>query len=508
MKILTGREIKEIEKKATEEFKIPELLLMENAAIEFLKRIDTSLIYYVIIAGKGNNGGDGLAIARHLAHMGKDVDVYFTPGEGEISECAGINLEICRAMGINVIQICEESDIWDLREAVNDADCVIDSLFGTGLKRNLTDIYKEIVETINEMSKYTVSVDIPSGINSDTGEIMGCAVKADKTVTFTAFKKGFLNYNSADYLGETEVADIGIPKVLQESIDVRDNLIDYDMVRKLIPVRSRTGYKGDYGKILVVAGSMGFTGANKIASEACIRSGAGLVTVSSDRSVIKIIEENVKEAMTIHPDRIEKAVENSNVIAFGPGMGNNEDTLMLLIRIIKKLRSEGKADTVLVLDADGLNVLQGKTDILANTGVRVIITPHFGEMARLTGQTVEYIKKNRMEVAYKFAKKNRITVVLKGHNTIITDGQKVFVNPTGSSALASGGMGDCLTGMIAGLAGQGLTPIDAAMAAVYLHGYIGDSLAVTRYSVSASEIIERIPFELKKMATEEDKRTN
>lgn len=499
MKILSGKAIKDVERRAMEEYKIPSIVLMENAALKFIKNLDTDKIYYVIIAGRGNNGGDGLAVARHLNLLGKDVDVYFAPGTGEISPETGINLEICRAMGINVVTIKEESDIWDLREAVNDADCVVDALFGTGLARPAADIFKEIIETVNEMAKYTVSVDIPSGIHSDSGEIMGAAVKADKTISFSCYKKGFLNYNAAEYCGEIIVESIGIPDKLLAEADGRDNLMDYEMIKKLIPVRAKTGYKGDYGKALIVAGSVGFTGANKIASEACIKSGAGLVTVSSDRSVIRIIEENVKEAMTIHPDEIEGVVENSDVIAFGPGMGNNEDTLLLLIRIIKKLRLEGKSDTILVLDADGLNVLQGKTDLLANSGVRVIITPHFGEMARLTGQSIEYIKKNRMEVAFKFARKNKVTVVLKGHNTIITDGVQVYVNPTGSSAIASGGMGDCLTGMIAGLAGQGLSPLEAALAATFLHGYIGDDLAAARYSVTASEIIERIPFELKKL---------
>ncbi|MFB0918954.1 MAG: NAD(P)H-hydrate dehydratase [Clostridiaceae bacterium] len=499
MKILTGKQTAELDKKAINEYGIPSIILMENAAIKFVNHLDPEDSYFVVVAGCGNNGGDGLAIARHLTNLGRDVDVFFAPGTGNISPETKINLDICVNMGINVLNIEEESDIWELREAVNDADCVLDALFGIGLTRKVTDLNKEIIDTINEMSNKVYSVDIPSGLHPDTGEVMGSAVKANKTITFTTFKTGFLNYNSSEYLGEIQVLDIGIPdKILFETGD-SCYLVEDEMVRNLIPIRMRTGYKGDYGKALIVAGSTGYTGANKIASEACIKTGAGLVTVSSHKSVIKIIEENVREAMTIHPDNIEKAVASSDVIAFGPGMGNTEETSMLLFRIIKKLRSEGKSDAVLILDADGLNVFQGKTELLGNMGVKVIITPHFGEMARLTGKTIEYIKKNRMNVAFDFAKKNKLTVVLKGHNTIITDGESLYVNPTGSSAIASGGMGDCLTGMIAGLAGQGLSPLEAAIAATYLHGKIGDDLASSRYSVTASEIIERIPFELKNM---------
>lgn len=500
MKIASNKMIRELEKRAMEELKIPSLLLMENAALKCIKNIDNEDSYFVIICGKGSNGGDGLAIGRQLAVMGKDVDIYYISPDESGTEDTEVYLEICRKMRINTVFVHEEADLWDLREAVNDADCVIDAIFGTGLSRKIQGIHQEVIEIINEMSRKTISVDLPSGINSDTGEVMGVAVQAKKTVTFSCYKKAFLNYNSIDYFGDIIVENIGIPESLVRDLDGREFLVEHDMVKSFIPLRKRTGYKGDYGKILIVAGSPGLTGANRICSDACIASGAGLVTVSSDASVIELISENVREAMTVHPDDIEKAVSSSDVIAFGPGMGNTEDTFLLLLRIVTKLRQDGKTDTVLILDADGINVLDGKTDLIENMGIKVILTPHFGEMARLTGQSIEYIKKNRMDIAKKFAKKNKVTLVLKGHNTIITDGFNLFVNPTGSSAIATGGMGDCLTGMIAALAGQGLQPVDAAIAGTYIHGYIGDELAKDRYSITASEVIERIPFELKKFS--------
>lgn len=502
MKIATSKMMKELDQKAVEILKIPSIILMENAALQVFKNLDLSQSYFVIVCGRGNNGGDGLALARHLKIAGKEVDVYYVAEDETGTPDTMTNLTICRNLKVNIVLVHEESDLWDLREAINDADVVIDALFGIGLSRPVRGIHAEVIDIINDMSRYTVSIDIPSGIHADTGEIMGVAVNAAKTVSFCCYKKGFLNYATTEQCGDIIIENIGIPESVCEMLGGREYLVSHESVRGLIPVRSRTGYKGDYGKILIVAGSPGFTGANKIASEACIASGAGLVTVSSDARVFGHIAESVREAMTIHPDHIEAAVSNSDVIAFGPGMGNNEDTMLLLMRIIKRLREEGKSDSTLILDADGLNVLEKQTGLLENIGVRVILTPHFGEMARLTGHSVEYIKKNRMDVAKKFAKKHKITLVLKGHNTIVSDGVSCFVNPTGSSAIATGGMGDCLTGMIAALAGQGLEPMEAAIAATYLHGHIGDELAKSRYSITASEIISKIPFELKNMVEE------
>lgn len=499
MKIATAKMMKELDQFAIGQLKIPSMILMENAALKVIHHLDLTQSYFVVVCGRGNNGGDGLAVARHLRNLGKEVDVYFISDDDSATPDTLMNLTICRNMKINVVSVHEEADLWDLREAVNDADTVIDALFGIGLSRPVTGIHAEIIDIINDMSRHTVAVDIPSGLDADTGEVLGSAVKAHRTVTFSCYKKGFLNYSTIEQCGDIIVENIGIPENFCNSTGSHEYLVDQASVRGLIPLRSRTGYKGDYGKILVVAGSPGYTGANKIASEAALASGAGLVTVSSDVRVIDLIAEHVRESMTIHPAHIERAVSECNVIAFGPGMGNSEATRLLLMRIIKKLREEGKSDTVLVLDADGLNVLEGRTELLENIGVRVILTPHFGEMARLTGDSVEYIKKNRMDVAKDFARRHNVTLVLKGHNTIISDGVSIFVNPTGSSAIATGGMGDCLTGMIAGLAGQGLEPMEAAIAATYLHGWIGDELAKTRYSVMASEIISRIPFELKRM---------
>ncbi len=505
MKIATAQLMRQLDQFAIETLKIPSVVLMENAALKVIRHLDLTQSYFVVICGRGNNGGDGLAVARHLRGLSREVDVYFVGDEAGATPETRLNLTICRNLGINVIMVHEEADLWDLREAVNDADTVIDALFGIGLSRPVEGIQAEVIDIINEMSRNTLSIDIPSGLHADTGEVMGTAVRARTTVTFTCYKKGFLNYATIEDCGEVIVEGIGIPEHFCDALGGHEYLMDETAVRNLIPVRSRTGYKGDYGKVLVVAGSPGYTGANKLASEAVLASGAGLVTVSSDARVIDLIAEHVREAMTVHPDRIERAVADADVIAFGPGMGNTEETRLLLMRIIRKLREDGKSDTVLVLDADGLNVLAGRTELLANIGVRVILTPHFGEMARLTGYSIDHVRANRLEVARQFAARHNVTVVLKGHNTVISDGVSLFVNPTGSSAIATGGMGDCLTGMIAGLAGQGLAPMEAAIAATYLHGWIGDDLARTRYSVVATEIIARIPFELKRLVEETER---
>lgn len=204
--------------------------------------------------------------------------------------------------------------------------------------------------------------------------------------------------------------------------------------------------------------------------------------------------------MTVEPEKLESAVAKSNVIALGPGLGNTKETFLFLMRIAKELRNEGKSDTVLILDADGLNVLEGKTALLENIGVNIIITPHFGEMARLTGLDIDYIRENRVDVAKDFAKKHKVVVILKGNKTVVTDGDKVFINSTGSSAMASGGMGDALTGILAALSKQTNNILETALCGTFLHGYVGDKIGEFQYSVNATDIIEAIPMAMKELS--------
>lgn len=499
MRIADIEMMRAMDRVATSMFGIPSIILMENAAIGVLKNLDLSQSYYVIIAGPGNNGGDGFALARHLKNLGKDVDVFILSKDGVIKGDAKINYDILLNLQVSVEIIRNEEDLVSLTEAVKDADMTIDALLGTGAKGPISEIFMKVIEIMNDYSEMIISIDVPSGLDADTGLPMPVAVRAAKTVSFQCIKKGFLDDKALEYLGTLVIEDIGIPEQAMKLVEKGSYMTVAEDIIRILPIREKAGYKSMYGRVLVVAGSRGFTGAAKITSEAAIATGSGLVTLSSHEEIMSDLVPRLREIMSLYPEELEEGVRKSDVVAFGPGLGNSDQTLDLLLRIIKTMQEEGMKNSTLVIDADGLNVIEGKCEILKSLNFNVILTPHPGEMARLTGLTVNEISANRIEVARDFANTHGVVLVLKGYHTVITDGKEVYVNPTGSSAMAQGGMGDALTGIIASLAGQGIKPLDAAIFGVYLHGAIGDRLSLERYSVKASEIIENIPFQMKQI---------
>lgn len=499
MRIADIEMMREMDRVATSTFGIPSIILMENAAIGVLKNLDLSKSYYVIIAGPGNNGGDGFALARHLKNLGKDVDVFVVSKDGILKGDAKINYDILLNLQVSVEMVSNEEHLLSLTEAVKDADVTVDALLGTGTKGPLSEIFTKVIEIMNDYSEMIISIDVPSGLHADVGLPMPVAVRATKTVSFQCIKTGYLDDKALEYLGELVVEDIGIPELAMELVEKEIYMTDAEDIERILPIREKAGYKSIYGRVLVVAGSRGLTGAAKISSEAAIATGSGLVTLSSHEDIMSDLVPRLREIMSLYPEELEEGVRKSDVVAFGPGLGNSEQTLDLLLRIIKTMQEEGMKNSTLVIDADGLNVIEGKCEILKSLNFNVILTPHPGEMARLTGLTVKEISTNRIVVAREFAKTHGVVLVLKGYHTVITDGKEVYVNPTGSSAMAQGGMGDALTGIIASLAGQGIKPLDAAIFGVYLHGAIGDRLCLERYSVKASEIIENIPFQMKQI---------
>ncbi len=336
-------------------------------------------------------------------------------------------------------------------------------------------------------------------MNADTGESMGQVVDADITVTFQCMKRGFLNYEAMPRLGRIAVEKIGIPGPVEAKAEKGEYLTDHSLACSLVPVRDKTGFKGNYGKVLVVAGSSGFTGAALICTEAAISTGSGLVTLCSREEVFQSLVLRLKEAMSLHPDELEEGVSRADVVVFGPGLGNSDVTFDMLLRVIKSMQENGSRSKTLLIDADGLNVLKDRTEILTHLDFNVILTPHVGEMSRLCGMTSEEILKSRIDTARDFALEHKCIVVLKGYNTVVTDGKVSYVNPTGSSAMAQGGMGDALAGITGSLCGQGLEPLEAAVLGTYLHGYIGDELAGESYIVKASEIIDAIPGSMKRL---------
>lgn len=499
MRIADIEMMREMDKVASLTFGIPSIVLMENAAIGVLKNLDLSKSYYVIIAGPGNNGGDGFALARHLKNLGKDVDIFILSKDGLIKGDAKVNYEVLLNLKISVEMVMDEKHLLSLKEAVKDADVTIDALLGTGAKGPLSDIFIKAIEIMNDYSEMIISIDVPSGLDADTGLPMPVAVRATKTISFQCIKKGYLDDKALEYLGDLVVEDIGIPEMAMKLVENEVYMTEAEDIERILPIREKSGYKSMYGRVLVVAGSRGLTGAAKISSEAAIATGSGLVTLSSHEDTMDDLVPRLREIMSLYPEDLEEGVRKSDVVAFGPGLGNSEETLDLLLRVVKTMQEEGMKNSTLVIDADGLNVIEGKCEILKSLNFNVILTPHPGEMARLTGLDASLIASKRIEVAREFARTYGIILVLKGYHTVITDGKEVYVNPTGSSAMAQGGMGDALTGIIASLAGQGIKPMDAAIFGVYLHGYIGDMLSKDRYSVKASEIIENIPYQMKQI---------
>ncbi|MBO1265946.1 NAD(P)H-hydrate dehydratase [Proteiniclasticum sp. SCR006] len=499
MHVTDVKAMREMDRRAVSEYGIPGILLMENAAMAVMKHLDLSLHYFVLVCGPGNNGGDGFALAWKLQKLNKEVDVFYVSDGKEPEGEAKVYYDIIRKTDVPVEVVSDAESLWSFVEALRDADLVVDALLGTGISREISPLFREVIEYMNDFSEKILSVDVPSGLSADSGLAMPLAVKASKTVTFEAMKKGLLSYGAIPCTGILVMEKIGIPDRLKEELAGSVYLTDEEDVMKILPKREVTGHKNHYGRVLVVAGSRGFTGAAMLSAEAALATGSGLVTLCSYNETMGILVPRLTEIMSLYENNLEEGVRKADIVAFGPGLGASRDTLKLLLRVIKTLQEEEKTGSTLVIDADGLNVLEGKCEILKPLCFHVILTPHPGEMARLTGKSKKEIEENRIETAKGFAKEHGVIVVLKGYHTVITDGERVYINSTGTSAMAQGGMGDALTGIIASLSGQGTPPFEAAVLGTYIHGCIGDQLAKERYSVKASEIIEKIPYYMKKL---------
>jgi NAD(P)H-hydrate epimerase len=495
LKVADVETMRNIDSYCINELKIPGIVLMENAALKVVKNIDTKKYSsFCIICTKGNNGGDGFAVARHLYNLGKCINVFLIGNEKNMSNDCRINYDILKNLGVKVDIIDNSQQIEKVKSAIYFSDMTIDAIFGTGLSRDVEGIYGDIISLINENSKYVLSIDIPSGLSGDTGKVLKNSIKANKTVSFQLYKKGFLNYEADEFTGSIIIEDIGIPSIAINKFNIRDFIITDTIAKNTLKIRNKYSHKGDFGRVVIIAGSVGFSGAAYISTQSAVKGGAGLVTLACRRELQNIMSSKLEEAMTVdlaNDQKLEELIQKCDAVAVGPGMGNNEFTLNILKMLLNKVRS------TLVIDADGINVLKGRLDILKDRKCKIIMTPHLGEMSGITGLAMHYIKENRIDIARKFARENDITLVLKGYNTVITDGYSLAINSTGNSAMASGGMGDCLTGMITSLAAQNYTPFEAACMAAYVHGLCGDRLSENMFCVNASDIISQIPFILK-----------
>ncbi|WP_455036770.1 NAD(P)H-hydrate dehydratase [Leptotrichia massiliensis] len=494
--LLGGNETtKKIDSFAINELKIPSIVLMENAAISFVKHIDGNENNFLIICGKGNNGGDGYAIARQLFSKGKNVKIFCISNENMSNDCM-INYKICKNMGIKIFYEIEELD-----KLLLDCNVVIEGIFGTGLNSEIKGIYQEIIEKINTASnnKAIYSIDIPSGINGDNGEIMGISVKADITISFVTYKKGFLNSKVKDYLGKVIIENIGLNETNINHL-VKEYYLTPNMVKSFHIKRNEDSHKGDFGKVLIFAGSSGFYGAGNIVAKSCVRTGAGLTTVITDKNNFSL-NVFVPEAMSFpinfdnineNFEKLENEISNCDVIAIGPGIGKSQQAFSIFEKLIS-IDKNNKGNTIkLILDADALNLLAENRELFEKIRNRSVLTPHLVEFSRLTGFSSEVINKNKFEIAKEFSKKYGIILLLKGKNTIITNGEELFANSTGNSHMANGGMGDCLTGIICSLAGQKYDLMKSANIGAYLHGKIADELVRRQYIVNAADVIDNI----------------
>jgi len=494
MKVAKAQNMRNIDKRAIEKYKIPGIVLMENAAWAVFKRIKERCAKRItVVCGIGNNGGDGFALSRLLYINGYDVNVYLFGDESKIKGDAKTNYDILLNMGIKI-----KDKLDELADDIKLSDITIDALFGTGLDRMVEGVFKEAIEIINSLSKFTISVDMPSGINSDNGFKMGCAVIANETVTFGTLKLGLLLNEGREHSGDVFVDNISIPKscIDEEELTIETSYGDYP--KCLLKKRHYDVNKGSCGKVALIGGCYYMSGAVTLATKSALRTGSGITTAVVQRSIVDRIASFLSEAtykicdeeegyLILKDDVVDDIIKNYDAVAIGVGLGKNEKFIATLSYIIEK------STKPLIIDADGLNILTSIKERLKYKNCPIILTPHPGEFSRLTGLSIEYINKNRVDVAVDFAKEFKCILLLKGASTVVTDGERIYINTTGNPGMATGGSGDVLTGIILSLVGQGYSPYDAAVLGAYLHGTAGD-LAYKRYGngLVASDIIEYI----------------
>jgi hydroxyethylthiazole kinase-like uncharacterized protein yjeF len=516
MKILTASEMREVDRLTTERAGVPSLTLMEGAGKSvagFIRQQFRKLRRrgIVILCGKGNNGGDGFVVARHLLEIGAKPVVYLFAEPGQVQGDAAVNLKRWQDAS-RELHVIRSSGEWQAaKAAVASADIIVDALLGTGARGAVEGLLREVIEDVNRRAatQTVIAIDIPSGLRADTGEIEGAAVTANFTVTFTAPKVGFFQGTAYTQVGQLVVRDIGSPAELIEEVGKGHLrwLEPRELTRFAIP-REPTGHKGDYGHALIVAGSVGKSGAAVLASWAALRVGAGLVTVATPEQVLAIVASHTPEVMTeplaateagsislrsLEYERFDNLMKGKRALAIGPGLSTHSETQQFVRTVV------GKRPAIpIILDADGLNAFDGRAEELKGSKEMIAMTPHPGEMARLLGCTTSDIQSRRLQVALKAAVDWDAFVILKGHQTIIAapTGQ-AWINSTGNPGMGTGGTGDVLTGMLAGLTAQhGAKGWWWTLGfGVYLHGLAGDLAAadVGHAPLMASDLIRAIP---------------
>lgn len=514
--IVTTKEMQEVDRRATAEYGIPSLVLMEHAGAETAREVLAAFPALsggraLVLCGRGNNGGDGFVVARHLLGRGTEVETFLLARREELKGDARVNLEILEKLGAAPREIASATDLGALQERIVSADVVVDALLGTGARGSADGLFAQAIEIVNRAGRPVVAVDIPSGLIADSPETAGPAIRATLTVTFALPKACLLLYPAAAYAGSVRVADIGIPRPLCRDPKLAVRLLEAADVAPAFPPRDPAAHKGTFGHVLVVAGSVGKTGAAALCALAAQRVGAGLVTLAVPESLNDILAVKLTEVMTAPlpetPARtiasealkpLRALAEGKSAVAIGPGLTTHPSTRQLVCDLLTTL------GLPMVVDADGINALEGRSDLLARAAGPVILTPHPGELSRFLGVERAELLPRRITVAQRVASDHHVTLVLKMARSLIAGpAGEVAIVPTGNPGMATGGTGDVLTGLIAGLLARGVAPGPAAHAGAYVHGLAGDIAAgrMGQEAMLAGDLLDCLPEAIRQVKT-------
>lgn len=524
MKLPNAAEMRGLDKTAIEEYHIPGIILMENAGLGTVRMMEEELgpsanSFALIFIGPGNNGGDGLVIGRHLHQRGCKSIFFFLVAPDQLTGDAAANMAIVRKLRLpfHVLDSIARVETLSVlyKQFINQGKpcyAIVDAIFGTGLTRPVAEQFAEVINFINFSDSVrgipVIAVDIPSGMDSDNGKILGSCVHADCTATYSCAKPGHVLHHGPEFAGKLHVIDIGIPPEATDQARITTELLDKVTAATLISPLSRVdnAHKGTNGHLAVIAGSIGKTGAAALAVKSSLRSGTGLVSLFTPQDLNAVYETLLIEAMTIPlPGSnnfpgindlpfITQNLASKNAVVVGPGLGTEPATTDLVLRLYETV------ELPMVLDADALNIIAKNRDTLGSSAGPRIFTPHPGEMARLLGSSSGEIQDDRVKAAREacsmFGKDgNDCVMILKGAGTIITSSAGItYINTSGNPGMATGGMGDVLSGIIGALLCQKLDPVAAAAAGVFLHGMAGDILyEMTGFGYTATELEDKIP---------------
>jgi hydroxyethylthiazole kinase-like uncharacterized protein yjeF len=512
MILVSAAEMRHLDALTIERYGTPGHVLMERAgagatAVLLAQFPHVRRRRVVIVAGKGNNGGDGFVIARLLRKKGVRAEVVLLGKRQDVKGDAARMLVALGRAGVPLMEATSANDIAKLAVRFKDAALLVDAVFGTGLNAPVQGHLADVFHLMNASGVPILAVDIPSGLDADHGTPLGVAIQAEATATFGFAKLGQVIYPGIDHVGTLAVVDIGIADEAVAEVQPRTRLLDADEVRSLVPMRAPESHKGTCGHVLIFAGSRGHTGAARLAAHAACRAGAGLTTLAGPASLNSIFASDVPEVMTALLDDIDGfvrfneaqvrgLVEGKSAVIVGPGIGTHDDAAKLVRFLLNEV------PLPMVVDADALTCIARDRGVLPSARADAILTPHPGEMARLLGGDTALVQADRLGTARTFAAEQRCVLVLKGARSVIAapDGS-VWINPTGNPGMASGGMGDALSGILGALLGQGLSPADAACLGVYVHGEVADHVAASRGQIGllASDVIEGVSAGLSRL---------